>query len=161
MTIFAFMDKHPLMSQGDVARHFGSKQDGALIFNQSTLSQKVKARSDLEKHAASYPNALSSKHPWVVTCPDVERALVLWVHHMEEKGEIVNGPMLWEKRAKFEDQFNVPETEQLAGDGWIAPFCKAHGYKERRRHGEAGSVDLEAVEAECKWVALTLTTYAP
>jgi Tc5 transposase DNA-binding domain len=121
----------------------------------------VKARSDLEKRAASYPNALSSKCPRVVTCPDVERALVLWVHHMEEKGEIVNGPMLREKRAKFEDQFDVPETEWLPGDGWIAPFCKAHGYKERRWHGEAGSVDLEAVEAERKRVALILMTYAP
>ena len=59
------------MSQGDVARHFGSKQDGALIFNQSILSQKVKARSDLEKRAASYPNALLSKHPQVVMRPDV------------------------------------------------------------------------------------------
>jgi hypothetical protein len=69
--------------------------------------------------------------------------------------------MLREKRAKFEEQFDVPETERLLGDGWIAPFCKAHGYKERRRHGEAGSVDLEAVEAERKRVALILKTYAP
>jgi Tc5 transposase DNA-binding domain len=161
MTIFAYMDKHPLMSQGNIARHFRSKQDGALIFTQSTLSQKVKAHPELEKRAASYPNALSSKRPWVVTCPDVERALVLWVHHMEERGEVVNGPMLWEKHTKFKEQFDVPETERLLGDGWIAPFCKAHGYKECCRHGEAGSADLEAVEAERKRVALTLKTYAP
>ena len=38
MTVFAYMDKHPHMSQGDIARHFGSKADGALIFDQSTLS---------------------------------------------------------------------------------------------------------------------------
>jgi hypothetical protein len=30
----------------------------------------------------------------VVTRPDVERALILWVRHMEERGETVNGPML-------------------------------------------------------------------
>ena len=121
----------------------------------------MKAQSKLEVHVALYPGALSSKHPWVVTCPDMERALVLWVHHMEEKGETVNGLMLRVKWARFEEQFNVPESEWLLGNGWIAPFCKAHGYKEHCQHGEAGSVDLEAVEAECKWVGMIMVTYAP
>ena len=80
---------------------------------------------------------------------------------MEERGEMVNGPMLRQKRTKFEEQFDVPNSEWPMGDGWVTPFCKAHGLKERRRHGEAGSVDLEAVEAERKRVALTLMTYAP
>jgi len=43
---------------------------------------------------ASTPTALSSKRIWVVTRPDVEDALVLWVKHMEEKNEHVTGPML-------------------------------------------------------------------
>jgi hypothetical protein len=42
----------------------------------------------------SHPNALSLKRPHVVTRPDVERALILCVRHMGEKGETVNGPML-------------------------------------------------------------------
>jgi Tc5 transposase DNA-binding domain len=161
MTVFAYMDEHPLMSQGDIAKHFESKQDGALIFNQSTLSRKVKAFSELKKRVSSFPNALSLKRPRIVMRPDVERALVLWVRHMEEKGKMVNGPMLRGKWGKFEEQFDVPDTERPLGNGWITPFCKAHGLKECRRHGEAGSVDLEAVEAECKHVALTLMTYAP
>jgi hypothetical protein len=44
------------------------------------------------------PNALSSKRPRIVTRPDVDRALFLWIKQMEEKGEHVNGPMLKEKR---------------------------------------------------------------
>ena len=52
-----------------------------------------------------------------MTQPDVEKALVLWVRHMEEKGETINGHMLVAKRARFEDTFNVPQEERLSGDG--------------------------------------------
>jgi len=120
----------------------------------------MKSQEELEKHVTSHPNALSSKHPRVVTRPDVERALVLWVRHMEEKGETVNGPMLKAKQLKFEEQFDVPEAERLTAEGWIAPFCKVYGYKERRRHGEAGSVDIEAVKEERKCIGMILATYA-
>jgi hypothetical protein len=161
MMVFAFIDQHPGMTQGDdIMKHFASKSDGALSFNQCTLSRKIKSQEELKKHITSHPNALSSKCPRVVTRPDVERALILWVRHMEEKGETVNGPMLKAKRLKFEEQFDVPEAECLSGDGWIAPFCKVYGYKERRRHGEAGSVDLEAVREEQKRVGMILATYA-
>ena len=50
--------------------------------------------------------------------------------------------------------------ECLSGDGWIVPFCKAHGYKERCQHGKAGLVDIEAVEAEHKHLGMILVTYA-
>ncbi|KAH7882635.1 hypothetical protein F5I97DRAFT_1816779, partial [Phlebopus sp. FC_14] len=45
--------------------------------------------------------------------------------HMEEKEEQVNGPMIKEKRCRFENLFNVSKDERLSGDGWLAPFCQA------------------------------------
>ena len=41
-TVFAFIDAHPVMFQGQVVNYFKTKQDGALIFTQSTLSRKMK-----------------------------------------------------------------------------------------------------------------------
>ncbi|KAF8872279.1 hypothetical protein BD779DRAFT_1791246 [Infundibulicybe gibba] len=38
-TAFKFMDDHPDMSQMDVVNHFKSKVDGALVFDQGTLSR--------------------------------------------------------------------------------------------------------------------------
>ncbi|KIJ39132.1 hypothetical protein M422DRAFT_258011 [Sphaerobolus stellatus SS14] len=111
MTVFAFIDEHPRLSQDDI--------------------------------------------------PDVERALALWVHHMEEKGETVNGPMLAEKCGRFEEAFGVLKEERLTGDRWVPSFCRAYNIKERRRHGEAGSVDLVAVEAECIHVRAILARYPP
>jgi len=160
MTVFAFIDQHPGMTQGNIMKHFASKSDGALIFNQGTLSRKIKSWEELKKHVTSHPNALSLKRPHVITRPDVERALILWVRHMEEKGEMVNGPMLKAKWLKFEEQFDVLETERLTAEGWIAPFCKAYGYKERRQHGEVGSIDIEAVKEECKHIGMIVVTYA-
>lgn len=107
MMVFAFVDSHPDVTQPEIVRHFGSLAKGALIFDQSTLSRKLKMRTKLEQRAQSNPSALSSKRPRVVTCPDVERAFVLWVDHMEEKGEVVSGPMLRAKRKRFEDVFEV------------------------------------------------------
>ena len=69
--------------------------------------------------------------------------------------------MLKAKWSKFEEQFDVPELECLSGDGWILPFCKACGLKEHHRHGEAGSVDLQAVKEECKWLGMTVAIYPP
>ena len=70
-------------------------------------------------------NALSCKRPHVVTRPDVDDVLWLWVQHMEKKGEIVNGRMLLAKRESFEESLEVPEDERLPGPGWLQPFCQA------------------------------------
>ncbi|KIJ26625.1 hypothetical protein M422DRAFT_191970, partial [Sphaerobolus stellatus SS14] len=161
MTVFAYVDKHPGMPQGQIVHHLRTLQTGALIFNQSTLSRKLKTRCELEQRVNDHPNALSGKRPRVVTSPHVERALVLWVKHMEEKGEVVNGPMLITKRAMFEERFGIPEKERLKGDGWVGSFRQAYGLKEHRRHGEAGSVDLSNVAKERKRVAEILAKFAP
>ncbi|KAH7929555.1 DDE-domain-containing protein [Leucogyrophana mollusca] len=159
MTVYAFVDAHPDLPQGQVVEHFKTRPEGALEFTQSTLSRKLKARSELKDRVHANPNALSGKRARIVTRPDVEKALVLWVRHMEEKGETVNGPMLREKRKRFEDELNVPQNERLTGEGWLAPFCKAYKIKEFRRHGEAGSVDLNAVARERARVQKILSTF--
>ena len=158
MTVFA---EHPGITQTAVVKHFRTRAEGILVFDQATLSRKLKNRTELEARVDTNPNALSSKWPRIVTRPDVERALFLWHKHMEEKGEIVNGPMFVAKREWFEMLFDVPENERLIGSGWVPSFCKAYKIKERRRHGEAGSVDLDAVEVERTRVQGLLLQYAP
>jgi Tc5 transposase DNA-binding domain len=161
MTVFAYIDSHPTLPQNLIVKHFQTLKSGALIFTQSTLSHKLHSQLELEGCVTDNPNALSSKCPHTVTRPDVEKALVVWVQQMENKGEMVSGPMLQAKQARFEDEFDVPERERLPGDGWVASFCKAYKLREHRRHGEAGSVDTDAVEAECIWCHQILGQFAP
>ena len=142
LTVVRFADEHKDLPQHAIVEHFRSKKDGALFFSQSALSWKLQMRSELESRANANPMALSSKRPQVVTRPDVEEALVEWVRHMEARhGESLTGPMLKAKRKIYEQLFQVPEDERLTGDGWIGSFCKTYNIKERRRHGESGSVD--------------------
>ena len=126
LTVFAFVDAHPGISQASVCNHFHSLADGALEFNQATLSRKLKMREDLEAYATSFPNAVSTKREHIVVCPDVDRALYLWVKSMESKGEIVTGGMLCTKRSFFERELGVPEDAQLKGGGWLASFKKVY-----------------------------------
>ncbi|KAG1865845.1 hypothetical protein DFJ58DRAFT_838488 [Suillus subalutaceus] len=150
LMVFAYINEHPDLPQDRIVQHFKTRKEGVLEFTQATLSRKLKDRTHLEQCIESYPSALSSKRPLVVTRPDVEEAL---------KGESYTGAMLWEKRRKLEEKFGVPETERLIGDGWIAPFCKAYNIKEYRRHGEARSVDIEAVKHEWLQVGRLLSTF--
>ncbi|KAF8174437.1 hypothetical protein K438DRAFT_1488151, partial [Mycena galopus ATCC 62051] len=113
LNVFAFVDEHPDMSQEDVTKHFRTLATGPLIFSQETLSRNLRKRAEIEERAKKNPSALSSKRDRVVTRPDVERGLVLWVAQIEGKGETVTGDMLIEKRGRLEDAFGVPEEERL------------------------------------------------
>jgi hypothetical protein len=124
LTVFAFIDTHPSISQTSVCDHFNSLTDGALEFNQGTLSQKLKKRENLEAYATSFPNAASTKRECIVTNPDVDHALYLWVKCMEAKSEIMTGNMLCTKRRFFEQELGVPEEARLHGEGWLASFKK-------------------------------------
>jgi hypothetical protein len=163
LTVLEFWDKHKgTMSQTAVVNYFKSKKDGSLTFTQGALSRAIARHAELEARRDANPTALSSKRARVVTRPDVERALILWVRHMaESKGETVSGPMLREKRVRFEELLNVPDNQRLSGDGWVMSFCKTYKLKEQRRHGEAGSVDLQAVETERKRLQALMKKYAP
>jgi hypothetical protein len=130
LTVYAFIDQHSTVRQGDVVRHFTTLQSGALIFDQSTLSHKLRERPKKEARVNDNPSALSSKRPRVVTSPQVERALILWVQQMEHNGESVTGPMLREKRQRIEEELGIPEEERLPGDGWIVSFCKTYNIRE-------------------------------
>ncbi|KAJ7314201.1 hypothetical protein DFH08DRAFT_641180, partial [Mycena albidolilacea] len=113
LNVFAFIDNDP----EDVTKHFRTLAMGPLIFFQETLSRNPKRRAELEARAKSNPLGLSSKRERVVTRPDVERGLVMWVAQIEGKNEMVTGDMLIEKHRRLEDAFGVPEEERLRNGG--------------------------------------------
>ena len=126
VTVVNYHNLHQPISQKEVVQYFASWQDGALHFNQATLSRHLSKEGHMCDQVLlnSNPTALSQKQVWVVTWLDVEEALILWVKHMEEKEEHVSGLMLLAKWRKFEDALQVPLNEQLESDGWLASFCK-------------------------------------
>ncbi|KIK90001.1 hypothetical protein PAXRUDRAFT_152047 [Paxillus rubicundulus Ve08.2h10] len=83
LLIYAYINSHPDVSQAGIVEHFQTCHEGVLIFNQTTLSHKLRECPKMEARADDNPTALSLKRPQVVTRPDVEHALVLWVWDME------------------------------------------------------------------------------
>lgn len=124
LEIFEFKDQHPNLSQHEITNFFSSRRNRALFFTQSSLCRNLARRHVLEERANVNPTGLSSKRPRAVTHPDVESALILWQQSMEAKNELVSGPMLIAKRARFEEAFGIPEHERLQSSGWVHPFMK-------------------------------------
>jgi hypothetical protein len=125
MTVLAYVDEHPHESQESVVQHFAGLRKGALIFSQSSISQYQKDCAKLKAQSLALPNALSMKRVWVVTAPAVDSALFLWQKSMEAKGKNTSGPMLAEKRQRFEEMLQIPEKERLVRKGWISSWKQA------------------------------------
>lgn len=124
--VVEWYDQNRPISQDATVKHFWDLSNGALVFNQASLSchlTKKGHHSDEERLVAT-PTALSSKKSRIVTRPDVEEALWLWVEHMEQKHETVTGAMQVQKRKQFEDRLNVPEHERLQSCGWEQKFLR-------------------------------------
>ncbi|KAJ8589612.1 hypothetical protein M405DRAFT_899471 [Rhizopogon salebrosus TDB-379] len=58
MAVYSFVGTHPDMPQAEVVRHFKSLKSSALVFNQPTLSRKIRERSKMEARLNDNPNAL-------------------------------------------------------------------------------------------------------
>ncbi|CAK5282842.1 unnamed protein product [Mycena citricolor] len=155
LQVIQYHDKDSGIKQKAVVEYFASRSNaegGKLSFTQGALSKHLNPvkKAALLALAAENSTALSLKRERVVTAPEVDRGLGLWVLNMEQKNRAVTGAMLIEQRKRLEVALNVPEERRLRGTGWVDSFKKAHGLSERRWHGEAGSVNLEAVEVERK-----------
>jgi hypothetical protein len=124
-TVFPYVNKNENLAHTAIAKHFATLPDGALKFDATTLGRKLDMRQELEARALSFPGALSSKKPRIVTRPDVELGLKLWFQGMMVKGNHVSGEMLKNKREHLEVGLGVPKNKRLLGDGWLGPFLKA------------------------------------
>jgi hypothetical protein len=67
ITVYGFVDAHLSMLQMEVVNYFKSKADGTLVFNQATLSQKLKNQMEMEECVNSNPSALSYKCQSIVS----------------------------------------------------------------------------------------------
>jgi hypothetical protein len=128
MQVYSWVDEHPLATQADAVKHFTTRPEGALTFDQGSLSRNLKKCNQREAEIAANPAALSSKRARIVTRPDVDKALWMWVQDRMSKSRTVSGPELSEKRKIFEEKFGVPETERLSGTGWQQAFYKRSSF---------------------------------
>ncbi|KAH9935853.1 uncharacterized protein BXZ73DRAFT_100327 [Epithele typhae] len=83
--VISWHDEHT-RKQINTVQHFAGLPN-PLLFDQASLSHHLTLEWQ-EKHlkiANSIPNGLSSKRELIVMRPDVDKALYLWVRHMEDE----------------------------------------------------------------------------
>lgn len=81
--------------------------------------------------------------------PEVTESMDLWVSLAMSRGILLTGEVLRKKWKEFAEKAGVALEDQLQlSNGWLDRFKARHGLKEVRRHGEAGSVKMDTVEAE-------------
>jgi hypothetical protein len=124
MEVYNWIDKHPHATQEDIVKFFQTWAEGALFFDQGTLSRNLKKCSKREAEVTENLAALSSKHARIVTWPDVDQVLWKCVQDRMSNSRTVSGPELSEKWKIFKDKFAVPEAEQLSGAGWQEAFYR-------------------------------------
>jgi hypothetical protein len=70
INVYRWVDAHPYATQADTVKHFATRPEGALIFDQGSLSRNLKKRDQREAEIAANPAALSSKRARVVVRAD-------------------------------------------------------------------------------------------
>ena len=112
MVIFAFMDKHPHISQGDVVKHFASKKDGALVFNVAELVKRkriIGCPPSLEDLVNPAEEQEIGDSPYKFEGGDAE--IVAEVRHemAVERGEIIDD----KDESDDEDDADVPSRQEV------------------------------------------------
>ncbi len=75
--------------------------------------------------------------------------LELWVAQAMHDDILLTGDIIRQKWTRFADMAGIPQDDRLSlSEGWLTSFKRRNGLKEVRKHGEAGSVNLQDVEQE-------------
>jgi hypothetical protein len=89
------------------------------------------------------------KRQSVLEHPEMEEVLVYWINERLSRGTIVSEELIKEQARTISDLMSIPAEEQLKfSNGWVERFKNRHQLRSIVFHGEAGSVDVEAVRKE-------------
>jgi hypothetical protein len=89
----------------------------------------------------------------VLEYPEMEAALVYWTNDFLSRGAILSTDLIKLQARKISDLIGIPAEQQLKfsnASGWIDSFKNRHQIRSVVCHGEAGSVDVEAVRKDCE-----------
>ncbi|KAK2465432.1 hypothetical protein APHAL10511_002786 [Amanita phalloides] len=93
----------------------------------------------------------NAKWPLQAEHPKINEMLELWVQRAMENKVHITGDVLCQKWRDFAVWASIPEDEQLnLSSRWLTHFKHRNNLKHIKRHGEAGSSDMETVEKEQK-----------
>jgi len=122
---------------------------------QGRVSQKniliwVKNEEHIRGEVAKGGTKAATHHIREVKFPELKAALKLWVEGCEAKLQPITRPLIVAKAERLRAVLNLPIDTLKFSNGWVDEFKKRHALQHHQNHGEAGSVNLTSVKAECE-----------
>ena len=149
-------------NQSRTAREFASKYPNLKIKQpliSSWLKNEEKWRAEWEAASHGGKTARETKRFRQTQHPDVTDMLDLWILKAMHDKINITGDVLRAKWQQFADLVGIPDDNRLElSEGWLYRLKQRHGLKDVRRHGEAGSVDMQKVEREYERLKVLIET---
>ena len=105
-----------------------------LNISQSTIQRILKERQEIEQSANS-----ARKRFRTGRTPDVDAAVVNWIHDALERNAPLSGPLVMQKAEELAKQLN--HSTFKANDGWFHRFKKREGLVHKRLYREGQTVN--------------------
>ena len=137
--IVIYSTKHRGISNNDISQHFSE------LFGCNVPKRTI---SDILKNKEKWMNLTNTDDTLLINkehYPELEKVLVIWINLAEKSNVIINDDILIRKARDFSNSFKVSENFKFSS-GWLQKFKKRNGIKLVKLHGEAASVDFDAVE---------------
>ena len=112
------------------------------------------------------PSPSSSKKKLPSKLEDLENLLADWIHQQESRHVMLNHHLIKQQGHIFQNRLNstLPPDQQLAlkfSNGWLEKFNKRHSFSQHLAHGEAGSVDQQALQQELPAIKHLIQQFSP
>ena len=152
---------YPILTQKELGVWFEGQTGKAI--KQVTISEVLSDRYAFLDNGAVSSSALdpSRKKQRQEQWLDLEEALSEWVvkeqHRLPITGDIIRtkASWFWHRLPQY-----CSRPEPPWSNGWLAGFKQRRGIKDRRRHGEASSVDDTTMRAKLAIVQARIATYS-
>ena len=160
LAIIHYKDNHPDVSYKAIAKWAKISFNLSRTPSESTISRCFSRKTELE-NLAQQDKSIRRKR--VVVSEELDRALALWVQQKEQQRLIVTCQLIREKGKEFGEKLRIPEALLKFSKGWVHGFCRRHGFRQFKIHGESGAAEThgEEYEAALAHVKSRIQAYDP
>lgn len=144
LQICKYKEANASLSQAEVAAWIKGKFGLTSAPSQVTISKILKKKHDYE---LIDEHELHAKRLRTVNFPDLEEALSLWVLQCQHWNVFITYDLIKAQGQRFAEMLKILEGNIEFSNGWLYKFLSRNKLKSFKIHGEAGSVDDDAIEA--------------
>lgn len=104
---------------------------------------------------------LHAKRPRTVNFPDLEEALSLLVLQCQHRNVFITYDLIKAQCQRFAEMLKILEGSIEFSNGWLYKFLSRNKLQSFKIHGEAGSVDDDAIEAAMPALRARIAAFNP